>query len=91
MSVMFMVTCVAWSYVSMESCSNVIIICVTGTLLHLFLQALDSALKQVAKQSANTAAMFFSTDPDAGKIFCLCAVPKVSKTFMCMFYLHILY
>lgn len=39
-------------------------------------KALDSALKQVAKQSPNTAAMFFSTDPDAGKIFCLCTVPK---------------
>lgn len=39
-------------------------------------KALDSALKQVAKQSPNTAAMFFSTDPDTGKIFCLCAVPK---------------
>ncbi|XP_018322304.1 alanine--tRNA ligase, cytoplasmic [Agrilus planipennis] len=39
-------------------------------------KALDSALKQVKTLTPNTAAMFFSVDNDAGKIFCLSNVPK---------------
>lgn len=40
-------------------------------------KALDAALKQVKTSSPDTAAMFFSVDAQAGKIFCLCSVPKV--------------
>lgn len=39
-------------------------------------KALDSALKQVKSLSPETAAMFFSVDTDANKIFCLSFVPK---------------
>ncbi|CAH2066593.1 unnamed protein product, partial [Iphiclides podalirius] len=39
-------------------------------------KALDSALKQVKQLLPNTAAMFFSVDEEAGKIYCLAAVPK---------------
>ncbi|GLV41548.1 Alanyl-tRNA synthetase [Carabus blaptoides fortunei] len=39
-------------------------------------KALDAALKQVKTLSPQTAAMFFSVDADAKKIFCLAAVPK---------------
>ncbi|KAJ0181786.1 hypothetical protein K1T71_002508 [Dendrolimus kikuchii] len=39
-------------------------------------KALDSALKQVKQICPDTAAMFFSTDNDANKIYCLAAVPK---------------
>lgn len=38
-------------------------------------KALDAALKQVRTSSPNTAAIFFSTDADAGKIICLASVP----------------
>ncbi|XP_067006917.2 alanine--tRNA ligase, cytoplasmic [Anabrus simplex] len=41
-------------------------------------KALDGALKQVKALSPETAAMFFSIDPEAKKIICLCAVPKNS-------------
>lgn len=40
-------------------------------------KAVDTALKQVKALSPNTAAMFFSVDPDANKIFYLASVPKV--------------
>jgi alanyl-tRNA synthetase len=46
------------------------------------LQALDGALKQVKALSPETSAMFFSVDPEAKKIVCLSAVPKVSVTFI---------
>lgn len=39
-------------------------------------KALDAALKQVKQICPSTAAMFFSTDPDATKIYCLASVPK---------------
>jgi len=39
-------------------------------------KALDSALKQVLKNSPNLAAMFFSVDQDTKKVLCLCQVPK---------------
>lgn len=39
-------------------------------------KALDSALKQVKQLCPNTAALFFSVDNEAGKIYCLAAVPK---------------
>ncbi|GLG96010.1 Alanyl-tRNA synthetase [Gryllus bimaculatus] len=39
-------------------------------------KALDGALKQVRTLSPETAALFFSIDPDARKIVCLCSVPK---------------
>lgn len=39
-------------------------------------KALDGALKQVKQLSPKTAAIFFSVDNDAGKIYCLAAVPK---------------
>ncbi|KAF4519092.1 hypothetical protein B566_EDAN001684 [Ephemera danica] len=39
-------------------------------------KALDGALKQVKTLSSETSALFFSVDKDAGKIVCLCAVPK---------------
>ncbi|KAM3959019.1 alanine--tRNA ligase, cytoplasmic [Aphomia sociella] len=39
-------------------------------------KALDGALKQVKQFSPTTAAMFFSVDNDANKIYCLAAVPK---------------
>ncbi|KAG6446232.1 alanine--tRNA ligase, cytoplasmic [Manduca sexta] len=39
-------------------------------------KALDGALKQVKQFCPNTAAMFFSVDLNANKIFCLAAVPK---------------
>lgn len=39
-------------------------------------KALDSALKQVKQLCPKSAAIFFSIDNDAGKIYCLAAVPK---------------
>ncbi|KAB0798281.1 hypothetical protein PPYR_09274 [Photinus pyralis] len=39
-------------------------------------KALDSALKQVKLLSPTTSAMFFTVDPEAKKIFCLCSVSK---------------
>ncbi|XP_028040907.1 alanine--tRNA ligase, cytoplasmic [Bombyx mandarina] len=39
-------------------------------------KALDGALKQVKQFCPNSAAMFFSVDKDANKIYCLAAVPK---------------
>lgn len=39
-------------------------------------KALDGALKQVKQLCPNTAAMFFSVDSDANKIYCLAGVPK---------------
>ncbi|CAH0404764.1 unnamed protein product [Chilo suppressalis] len=39
-------------------------------------KALDGALKQVKALCPNTAAIFFSVDNDANKIYCLAAVPK---------------
>lgn len=39
-------------------------------------KALDGALKQVKQFLPDTAAMFFSVDEEAGKIYCLAAVPK---------------
>ncbi|KAL1124225.1 hypothetical protein AAG570_001995, partial [Ranatra chinensis] len=39
-------------------------------------KALDSALKQIKLLMPETAAMFFSVDAEANKIFCLCSVPK---------------
>jgi len=39
-------------------------------------KALDSALKQVKNNAPDLAAMFFSVDRDAGKVLCLCQVPK---------------
>lgn len=41
-------------------------------------KALDAALKQVKTLNPSTAAMFFSVDPDSGKIFCLSSVPQVA-------------
>ncbi|XP_017773819.1 PREDICTED: alanine--tRNA ligase, cytoplasmic [Nicrophorus vespilloides] len=42
-------------------------------------KALDSALKQVKTLSPETSAIFFSVDPDSGKIFCLSSVPKSAQ------------
>ncbi|CAG5021707.1 unnamed protein product [Parnassius apollo] len=39
-------------------------------------KALDGALKQVKQLLPNTAAMFFSVDEEANRIYCLAAVPK---------------
>ncbi|CAK1603230.1 unnamed protein product [Parnassius mnemosyne] len=39
-------------------------------------KALDGALKQVKQLLPNTAAMFFSVDDEANRIYCLAAVPK---------------
>lgn len=40
-------------------------------------QALNESLKLLKSQSPQTAAMLFTVDPEAGKITCLCQVPKV--------------
>lgn len=42
-------------------------------------KALDSALKQVKLLSPETAAIFFTIDEIANKIFCLCFVPKIAQ------------
>lgn len=39
-------------------------------------KALNESLKLLKSQSPQTAAMLFTVDPDAGKITCLCQVPK---------------
>ncbi|XP_041375479.1 alanine--tRNA ligase, cytoplasmic-like [Gigantopelta aegis] len=43
-------------------------------------KALDAAMKQYKTLSPETAAIFFSTDPDAGKILCMSCVPKGKAT-----------
>ena len=40
-------------------------------------KALDSALKKIKAVSPETSALLISVDPDANKIFALCAVSKV--------------
>lgn len=42
-------------------------------------KALDSALKQVKQICPKTSAMFFSTDNDTKKVYCLAAVPKCAN------------
>ncbi|XP_076470939.1 alanine--tRNA ligase, cytoplasmic-like [Babylonia areolata] len=39
-------------------------------------KALDGAMKQYKALSPQTSAMFFTVDKEAGKILCMCAVPK---------------
>lgn len=39
-------------------------------------KALDGAMKQYKSLSPATSAMFFSVDQEAGKIICMCSVPK---------------
>ena len=48
--------------------------------LYSVFQALDAAMKQYKSLSPETAAIFFSTDPEAGKILCMSCVPKVRRT-----------